>query len=44
MGAEMTPAIGLNSWASFAGNKEQAHIGGDMAMLQSPGEKRKVGR
>jgi hypothetical protein len=34
MGAEMTPSIGLNSWASFAGNKEQAHIAGDIAMLQ----------
>lgn len=33
MGAEMTPAIGLNSWAAFAGNKEQAHIAGDIAML-----------
>ncbi|MDQ4141054.1 MAG: DUF1259 domain-containing protein [Bacteroidota bacterium] len=35
MGAEMTPSIGLNSWASFAGNKEKAHIAGDIAMLQS---------
>lgn len=34
MGAEMTASIGLNSWASFAGNKEQAHIAGDIAMLQ----------
>ena len=34
MGAEMTPSIGLNSWASFAGNKEQAHIAGDIAMLE----------
>jgi hypothetical protein len=31
----MTPSIGLNSWASFAGNKDQAHIAGDMAMLQA---------
>lgn len=35
MGAEMTASIGLNSWASFAGNKDQAHIAGDIAMLQS---------
>jgi hypothetical protein len=35
MGAEMTPAIGLNSWASFAGNREKAHIAGDIAMLES---------
>jgi len=34
MGAEMTPSIGLNSWASFAGTKEKAHIAGDIAMLQ----------
>ena len=34
MGAEMTAAIGLNSWASFAGTKEKAHIAGDIAMLQ----------
>jgi hypothetical protein len=34
MGAEMTAAIGLNSWASFAGNKESAHIAGDIAMLE----------
>jgi hypothetical protein len=35
MGAELTPAIGLNSWASFAGTKDSAHIAGDIAMLQS---------
>lgn len=34
MGAEMTPSIGLNSWASFAGRKEKAHIAGDIAMLE----------
>lgn len=34
MGAEMTASIGLNSWASFAGNKHQAHIAGDIAMLE----------
>lgn len=34
MGAEMTAAIGLNSWASFAGNKEHAHVAGDIAMLE----------
>jgi len=34
MGAEMTAAIGLNTWASFAGTAEQAHIAGDVAMLE----------
>jgi hypothetical protein len=34
MGVEMTPSIGLNSWASFAGTKESAHIAGDIAMLE----------
>lgn len=34
MGTEMTPSIGLNSWASFAGTKERAHIAGDIAMLE----------
>jgi len=33
MGAEMTAAIGLNSWASFAGQQDTAHIAGDIAML-----------
>jgi len=33
MGAVMTPAIGLNSWASFAGTPDAAHIAGDIAML-----------
>jgi hypothetical protein len=35
MGAEITAAIGLNSWASFAGSREAAHICGDIAMLES---------
>ena len=35
MGAEMTAAIGLNSWASFAGDKDRAHIAGDIAMLEA---------
>ncbi|QIP16725.1 DUF1259 domain-containing protein [Spirosoma aureum] len=35
MGAEMTAAIGLNSWASFAGQQSGAHIAGDIAMLES---------
>ncbi|WP_084447792.1 DUF1259 domain-containing protein [Hymenobacter roseosalivarius] len=35
MGAEMTAAIGLNSWASFAGTTDAAHIAGDMAMLEN---------
>src|SRR5205814_8087559 len=34
MGAEITAAIGLNTWAAFAGNKENAHIAGDVAMLE----------
>ncbi len=34
MGAEMTAAIGLNTWASFAGTAESAHIAGDVAMLE----------
>lgn len=35
MGAEMTASIGLNSWASFAGSADAAHIAGDIAMLES---------
>jgi hypothetical protein len=34
MGAEMTASIGLNSWASFTGTMEKAHIAGDIAMLE----------
>lgn len=34
MGTEMTAAIGLNSWAAFAGKQDDAHIAGDMAMLE----------
>ena len=34
MGADMTAAIGLNSWAAFAGEQERAHIAGDIAMLE----------
>lgn len=34
MGAEMTASIGLNSWAAFAGEREAAHVAGDMAMLE----------
>lgn len=34
MGAEMTAAIGLNSWASFAGRQDAAHVAGDIAMLE----------
>jgi hypothetical protein len=34
MGVEMTTNIGLNSWASFAGKQDDAHIAGDIAMLQ----------
>jgi len=35
MGVEMTASIGLNSWASFAGKQDDAHIAGDIAMLQT---------
>ncbi len=34
MGAEMTAAIGLNSWAAFAGQPSAAHIAGDIAMVE----------
>jgi hypothetical protein len=34
MGAEMTPSIGLNSWASFTGSMEKAFIAGDIAMQE----------
>lgn len=33
MDAEMTTNIGLNTWASFTGSMENAHIAGDVAML-----------
>jgi hypothetical protein len=33
MGTEMTTNIGLNTWASFTGTMERAHIAGDVAML-----------
>jgi hypothetical protein len=35
MGAEMTAGIGLNTWASFTGTMERAHIAGDIAMLDT---------
>ena len=34
MGADMTPSIGLNSWASFTGSMDKAFIAGDIAMLE----------
>ncbi|HEV7350854.1 DUF1259 domain-containing protein [Telluribacter sp.] len=34
MGTEITAAMGLNSWASFAGTKDNAHIAGDITMLE----------
>lgn len=34
MGAQMTAAIGLNTWAAFAGERNAAHIAGDVAMLE----------
>lgn len=33
MGTEMTTNIGLNTWESFTGSMENAHIAGDVAML-----------
>lgn len=35
MGADMTAAIGLNSWASLAGKQDAAHVAGDIAMLET---------
>lgn len=35
MGTEMTAAIGLNSWAAFAGKQADAHIAGDIAMREA---------
>ncbi|RAV55316.1 DUF1259 domain-containing protein [Mucilaginibacter gossypii] len=35
MGVEMTPNIGLNTWAAFTGTMEQAHIAGDVAMPET---------
>lgn len=34
MGAHITAAIGLNTWASFAGTMDAAHVAGDIAMLE----------
>ncbi|MBF9140974.1 DUF1259 domain-containing protein [Hymenobacter sp. BT439] len=34
MNTEMTAAMGLNSWAAFAGTAQAAHIAGDIAMLE----------
>ncbi|AIE83776.1 DUF1259 domain-containing protein [Fimbriimonas ginsengisoli] len=33
MGAEMTAAIGLNTWATFVGTPDKAMVAGDVAML-----------
>ena len=33
MGTEMTTNIGLNTWAAFCGSMDNAHIAGDVAML-----------
>jgi hypothetical protein len=35
MGTAITAAIGLNTWAAFAGESDAAHIAGDVAMLES---------
>lgn len=35
MGAEITAAIGLNTWMSLAGTAENAHAAGDVAMLEA---------
>src|SRR6266571_4817708 len=34
MGTQITTAMGLNSWAAFAGDRDKAHIAGDIAMLE----------
>lgn len=34
MNTPITTAMGLNSWAAFAGDRNQAHIAGDIAMLE----------
>jgi hypothetical protein len=34
MGTQITTAMGLNSWAAFAGDRDRAHIAGDIAMLE----------
>lgn len=34
MNAEITAAIGLNSWAAFAGTMDRSHIAGDIAMRE----------
>jgi uncharacterized protein DUF1259 len=34
MGTRIATAMGLNSWAAFAGDRNQAHIAGDIAMLE----------
>lgn len=34
MGTQITTALGLNSWAAFAGDNDRAHIAGDIAMLE----------
>jgi Domain of Unknown Function (DUF1259) len=34
MGTEITEAIGLNTWAAFAGDFDAAHVAGDVAMLE----------
>jgi hypothetical protein len=34
MGTEITTAMGLNSWAAFAGDRNRARIAGDIAMLE----------
>jgi hypothetical protein len=35
MNTEMTAAIGLNSWAAFAGSMSNTHIAGDIALLET---------
>lgn len=35
MGAEVTTAIGLNTWAAFADEPDAARVAGDVAMLES---------
>jgi len=35
MGAAINARMGLNSWAAFAGNEDDAQIAGDIAMRES---------
>lgn len=34
MGTQITTAMGLNSWAAFAGDRDKGHVAGDITMLE----------